>query len=39
MLSHHDWARSMQRLDRIIERCAGTPHTRASAVDNRVLQS
>jgi hypothetical protein len=21
MLSHHDWAHSMQRLDRIIERC------------------
>ena len=23
MLSHHDWSRSMQRLDRIIERCVG----------------
>lgn len=24
MLSHHDWDRSMQRLDRIIERCVGS---------------
>jgi glycosyltransferase involved in cell wall biosynthesis len=23
MLSHHDWGRSMQRLDQVIERCLG----------------
>jgi glycosyltransferase involved in cell wall biosynthesis len=28
MLSHHDWGRSMQRLDRIIERCLATCHGR-----------
>jgi sugar transferase (PEP-CTERM/EpsH1 system associated) len=28
MLSHHDWGRSMQRLDRIIERCLATYHGR-----------
>jgi glycosyltransferase involved in cell wall biosynthesis len=28
MLSHHDWSRSMQRLDRIIERCLAAPRGR-----------
>ena len=25
MLSHHKWEQSMQRLDRIVERCLATP--------------
>jgi glycosyltransferase involved in cell wall biosynthesis len=29
MLSHHDWESSMQRLDRIIERCLGAYPARA----------
>ncbi len=33
MLSHHDWGRSMQRLDQMIERCLGTQrHQCAHAV-------
>jgi sugar transferase (PEP-CTERM/EpsH1 system associated) len=34
MLSHHDWGRSMQRLDRVIERClAENRRQRATATD------
>jgi sugar transferase (PEP-CTERM/EpsH1 system associated) len=38
MLSHHDWNRSMQRLDRILERCIATPHDAVEASAQKVLQ-
>ncbi len=48
MLSHHDWGRSMQRLDRVIKRClaasggksattAGTPVPHGKAYHSRIL--
>jgi sugar transferase (PEP-CTERM/EpsH1 system associated) len=39
MLSHHDWGRSMQRLDRILERFTGVGHQAARLATNQVLQS
>jgi sugar transferase (PEP-CTERM/EpsH1 system associated) len=38
MLSHHDWNRSMQRLDRILERCVSTAHDSVEASAQKVLQ-
>jgi hypothetical protein len=39
MLSHHDWGRSMQRLDRAIERClAEFDSRRASEGSKRAFQ-
>jgi hypothetical protein len=35
MLSHHDWGRSMQRLDRIIERCISAFGQRPAAAGQR----
>jgi sugar transferase (PEP-CTERM/EpsH1 system associated) len=37
MLSHHAWSRSMQRMDRIIERCLRKPtHARPRPLENAV---
>jgi glycosyltransferase involved in cell wall biosynthesis len=38
MLSHHDWERSMQRLDRILERFDDAAHARAAQPTAPVLQ-
>jgi sugar transferase (PEP-CTERM/EpsH1 system associated) len=39
MLSHHDWSRSMQRLDRIIERCVGEAQPHPGVMRDKALQS
>jgi sugar transferase (PEP-CTERM/EpsH1 system associated) len=39
MLSHHDWDRSMQRLDRILERCLAGARDAARPNPRKVLQS
>ena len=39
MLSHHAWDRSMQRLDRIIERCVSMVGASAADKNRRVLQT
>jgi polysaccharide biosynthesis protein PslH len=38
MLSHHDWDRSMQRLDRILERCIPAAPAAAQPAQQKVLQ-
>jgi sugar transferase (PEP-CTERM/EpsH1 system associated) len=39
MLSHHAWDRSMQRMDKIIERCVSTANASATDKTTRVLQT
>ena len=34
MLSHHDWGRSMQRLDKLIERCLASARPAAAAAEH-----